>query len=157
MAIGKGHVFPRETSALADWHIEVSLLEAWANRESRINPKSIWNQPLTLAHGFILFSSTWGSSGILLNLFDVFNIKNSNLRSKTYLKRLVRCVASFSQSMSPWRATATHFRPDFPNLPNPIFDNILKMSNSNLIFEFMVGSWSGLDLSEKKHIGCLYL
>ena len=77
---------------------------------------------------------TWGSSGILLNFFGIFNIKNSILGSKTYLKRLVRRVASFSQSMSPWRATATHFRPDLPKSTTLIFEYILKNVKLKLDF-----------------------
>ena len=40
---------------------------------------------------------------------DFFNIFNSILVPGTYFKMILGPVAPFSQSMSPWRATATHF------------------------------------------------
>ncbi len=39
----------------------------------------------------------------------VFNIKHLILRSETYFKMILRLVAPFSQSMSSFGTTATHF------------------------------------------------
>ena len=66
-------------------------------------------------------------------------------------------VASFSQSMSPWRAMATPFRPEIPKFQPPLFSIYSQMSNGNSFFDFLVGTFGGVDPSEKKHIECLYL
>ena len=52
---------------------------------------------------------------LILVFFDIFYIKNSIPGSKTYLKMILRLVAPFSQSMSSFRATATHFMPETIN------------------------------------------
>ena len=60
----------------------------------------------------------------VLTFFCIVYINNSILRSETYLKRFVDLVASFSQSMSPWRATAT---PKVPEPPNLTFCKLMRM------------------------------
>ena len=50
-----------------------------------------------------------------LTFFDFYVFFIGYLGPRRHLEGFLEPVASFSQSMSPWRATATHFRPDFIN------------------------------------------
>ena len=67
---------------------------------------------------------------ILFNVIKALNIK----------KMILRPVASFSQSISPWRAMATQFRPYFPKLQSLFFSIYSQMSNSNPHFDFLAGT-----------------
>ena len=75
---------------------------------------------------------------LILVFFYIFNIKNSIPGSKTYLKMILRLVAPFSQSMSSFRATATHFMPEAINFARSPTTKTHNLDLQNLNFgEYM--------------------
>ena len=70
---------------------------------------------------------------------------------------ILRPVASFSQSMSPWRAMATPFTPEMTSTFRTFTSQITYFPNSISIFDFWAGPLRGLDPSKKMRIECLHL
>ena len=78
-------------------------------------------------------------------------------RSGRYLKTFLEPVASFSQSISPFRAMATPFIPKIPNIIELSSPRSLSFPNSFYFFYFLATTLSGLDPSQKMHIDCPHL
>ena len=72
-----------------------------------------------------------------------------------YLKMILRPVASFSQSMSPWRATATHFMPEMTSFFRTCTSQITYFVKLSLIFCFLRVLWAGNPPSKKMRIEIL--
>ena len=75
-------------------------------------------------------------------------------RPGRYLKTFLEPVASFSQSMSPFRATATPFIHKITKDHRTIISQITIFPNSFSISDFWAGTLSGLDPSQQMHIDC---
>ena len=75
-------------------------------------------------------------------------------RPGRYLKTFLEPVASFSQSMSPFRAMATPFMPEITKYHRTPISRITDFPNLFSFFDFLVGTLSGLDPRQKIHIDC---
>ena len=74
-----------------------------------------------------------------------------------YLKTFLEPVASFSQSMSPFRAMATPFVPEITKYYRTLVSRITDFLNLFSFFYFLAGALRGLDPSQKMHIDCTHL
>ena len=100
-----GHMLQTASYMATRLHATCICLTAWWPRWGRRILK------IQFCRSFGLISA---ARAVYREFLYICYIKNSVLRSETYLKRLVDLVASFSQSMSPWRATATPKVPEIP-------------------------------------------
>ena len=78
-------------------------------------------------------------------------------RPGRYLKTFLEPVASFSQSMSPFRAMATPFVPEITKSYRTLSSRITDFLNLFSFFDFLAGTLRGLDPSQKMHIDCTHL
>ena len=78
-------------------------------------------------------------------------------RPRRYLKTFLEPVASFSQSMSPFRAMATPFVPEITKSYRTLSSRITDFLNLFSFFDFLAGTLRGLDPSQKMHIDCTHL
>ena len=86
-----------------------------------------------------------------------FYIFMASLRPGRYLETFLEPVASFCQSMSPWRAMATPFMPEITKYYRTFMSQISDFPNSFSFFDFLAGTLRGLDPSQKMHIDCTHL
>ena len=108
-----------------------------------------------------------GEQGKLINLiifrdfstflifFGFFYFFIKYLGRQRDLEGFLEPMASFSQSMSPWRATATHFMSKITSNFRSCTSQITYVEGETLFFEFLVPTMGGQDPSNKMRIEIL--
>ena len=86
-----------------------------------------------------------------------FGVKMVSRKPGRHLKTFLEPVASFSQSMGPFRAMATPFMPEVTKSYRTLISRITDFPNSFSFFDFLAGTLRGLDPSKKMHIDCPHL